>query len=102
MICALPPIVSSNIESVVPYLRLTDSNRYFASNIMKILVEDRSTVHAERINTNRNIVNMLPDDLVMDRTTVQSDKAKNIIVKLCYAVRGSFQIISDALVEQAR
>ena len=73
----LPTIVSNNTKPVVSYLRLTDSNRYFACSILKTLVEDRLSVHAERINTNRNIVTMLPGDLVMDRTTVQSDKANN-------------------------
>ena len=36
---------------------------------------------------------MLPGDFVMARTTVQSDKAHNKIAKLCYTVRGPFQII---------
>ena len=35
-----------------------------------------------------NIVTTLPSDLVMARTTVQSDKTNNKIAKLCYAVRG--------------
>ena len=66
----LPPIVSYNAESVVSYLRLTDFVRYFASTIWKILIEDRRTSHADRINYNRNIVTMLPDDLAMARTIV--------------------------------
>ena len=74
---ALPPIVFNNAESVVSYLRLIDSNRYFASTILKILVDDQRNIHAERINTNRNIVTILPGDLVMARTTVQSDNANN-------------------------
>ena len=90
---ALHPINSSNAESVVSYLRLTDSNRYFASTILKILVEDRSTVHVERINNNRKIVTILHGDLVVARTTVQSNKANDKVAKLCYAVRSSFQII---------
>ena len=90
---ALPSIVSNNAESVVSYLRLTDSNRYFASTILKILVEDRRIIHVERINNNRNIVTTLHGDLVMACTTVQSDKANDKVAKLCYAVRSSFQII---------
>ena len=92
---ALPPIVSNNADSVVSYLRLIDLNRYFVSVILKILVEDRRNVHAEQININRDIVTILPGDLVMARTTVQSDKANNKIAKLCYVVRGPFQIICD-------
>ena len=89
----LSPIVSNNTELVVSYLRLTDSNRYFVSTILKILVENRQNVHAKLINTNMNIVTTLPSDLVMARTTVQSDKTNNKIAKLCYTVRGPFQII---------
>ena len=92
---ALPPIFPNNADSVVSYLRLTNSNRYFASVILKVLVQDRRGVHTERINTNKNIVTMLPGDLVMDRTIVQSDETNNEIAKLFYAVRGPFQIIRD-------
>ena len=60
---------------------------------MKIRVEDRRTVHAERINITRNIVTTLPSDLVKNRTVVQSDKATNKVAKLYHAVRGSFQNI---------
>ena len=53
---ALPTLVSNNIESVLSYLRLTDSNRHFASAILEILIEDRRTDHVERINNSRNMV----------------------------------------------
>ena len=36
---------------------------------------------------------MLHGDLVIARTTVKSNKANNEVAKVCYAVRGSFQII---------
>ena len=35
------------LKSVVSYLRLTDSNRYFTSAILKIYIEDRRTAHVE-------------------------------------------------------
>ena len=89
-ISALPPLVSNNTDSVVSYLRLTDFNRHFATTILKILIEDRRITHMERINNNRNIVSIQPGDLVMDRTAVQSDKRKDKVAKLSYAVRGSF------------
>ena len=89
----LPPLVSNNADSVVSYLRLTDSNRHFATAILKILIEDRRTAHVERINNNINIVSMRPDDFVMDRTAVQSDKSKDKVAKLNYVARGSFQIV---------
>ena len=50
-------------------------------------------VHAERINNNTNIVTVHPSDLVITRTTVQSDKANGKVDKLCYTIRGPFQII---------
>ena len=60
---------------------------------MKILIEDRRTAHAERINNNRNVVVFEPDDIVTARTATQSDKQKEQVAMLCYAVRGSYQII---------
>ena len=92
-ISTLPLLVSNNNDSVVSYLRLTDSNRHFATAILKILIEDRRTAHVERINNNINIVSMRPDDFVMDRTAVQSDKSKDKVAKLNYVTRGSFQIV---------
>ena len=38
---------------------------------------------------------MLHGDLVMARTTIKSNKANNEVARVCYAVRGSFQIIRD-------
>ena len=89
-ISALLPLVSNNADSVVSYLRLTDSNCHFATAILKILIEDRRTAYVERINNNRNTFSMRPGDLVMDRTAVQSDKRKYKVAKLNYADRGPF------------
>ena len=85
--------MSNNADSVVFYLRLTDFNRHFAFAILKILVEDRRTAHAERVNNNRNIVTMHPSDIVIACTAIQSDKATNKVAKLCYTVCEPFQII---------
>ena len=60
---------------------------------MNILVDDRRTVDAERINDSRNIVTILPSDLVVTRVTVQSDKYNEKGATICYTVRGHFQII---------
>ena len=89
----LPVLVTNNAYSVISYLRLVDTNRHFATVIFKILIEDRRDTHAERINNNRNIVLMRPGDIVMARTAVQSDKSKDKVVKLSYAVWGPLQII---------
>ena len=74
-------------------MRLTDSNRHFASTVLKILVEDRRTAHAERVNNNNNIVMMHPGDICMARTAIQRNKSTNKVAKLCYAARGPFQIV---------
>ena len=60
---------------------------------MKILIEDRRTAHAERINNNRNVVVLETGDIVMARMTIQSNKQKEKVAKLYYAVRGPYQII---------
>ena len=88
---ALPSLVYNNTESIISYLHLTDFNCFFTSEIVKILVEDRRTVHVERINSTRQIVTMYPEDLFMDRTAIKSDKARNKVANLSYATRGSFQ-----------
>ena len=92
-ISALPTLVTNNANSVISYLCLTDTNRHFAAAILKILIEDRRDTHAERINNNIHIVSMRPGDLVMVQTTVQSDKIKDEVAKLSYAVRAPFHII---------
>ena len=60
---------------------------------MKILVKKRITSDTKRINNSRNIVTIYPDDIVMARTTIQSNKTKDKVTKLYYAARGPFQII---------
>ena len=87
---ALPTPVYNNAKSVVSYFRLIDSNRYFIPAISEILVDVRRTVHAERINNNRNIVPIHPSDVVIARTKLQSDKANGKVAKFCYVVRGQF------------
>ena len=94
-ISTLPELVTNNADSVISYLRLTDTTRHFATTILKILIEDRRDTHADHINHSRNIVLMQPGDLVMAQTAVQSDKSKAKVAKLSYAVRGPFQIIRD-------
>ena len=75
----LPSLISNNAESVVSYLRLTDSNRYYTTSILKILIEFRRTAHAERINNSENIVTIHPGDIIIAHTAIQRDKIKNKI-----------------------
>ena len=71
-----------------------ESSLYF--HYFEIFVDDRRTAHAENINNSRNIVTMYPGDIFLVRTAVQSDKNAAKVAKLCYAVRGIFQIIRSA------
>ena len=76
---ALLPLAYHNAESIISFLPLTYSNRFFASEILKILVEDRRATHTEQVNSNKN--------------AIQSGKAKDKVAKLSYTVLDSFQII---------
>ena len=89
---ALPKLTDNRANSVVEYLRLTDKDRIFSTEILKILIEDRRTAHRDRINNNRNVVTLLLGDVVMTRREVMSDKAKNKVGKLTYQVSGPFVI----------
>ena len=53
----LPQLTRNNTQTNIDYLRLTDSNRRFSSSILKLLIEDRRTVHAERVNNIKMLSN---------------------------------------------
>ena len=89
----LPKFAHYSGQAALDYLKLTDSSCHFSSSILKILIEDRRTAHAERINNNQNVVVLEYGDIVMARTAIQSNKQKGKVVKICYAVRGPCQII---------
>ena len=89
----LPQLTQNNDQSTIDYLRLTDSNRRFSSSILKILIEYRRTMHVERVNNNENIVELIVGDIVMARTTVQSDAFTNKVANLSYQVRRPFRIV---------
>ena len=90
---ALPQLTQNNARSAVDFLRLTGSNRRFSSSILKIFIEDCREDHAERVNYNKNISQLVVGDIVIARTAVQSDAFTNKVAKLCYQVRGSFRIV---------
>ena len=86
---SLPPLNTNQADSVVKYLRLADSSKHFATEILKILIEDHHTVHRESINNHRNIVLFVVGGDVMARRKVQSNKVGNP----CYQVWGPFAIV---------
>ena len=69
----LPEMTRNNGQSVLYYLKFTDSPRHFSSAILKILIEDRRTAHAERINNTRNLIVLQPGDIVMAQSAIQSN-----------------------------
>ena len=58
-----------------------------------MLIKDRRFIHAERVNNIKNIVELIVGDIVMARTTVQSDVSTNKVAKLSYQFRGPFRIV---------
>ena len=79
---AMLKLVQNNANSALEYLKLTDSSRSFSSSILKMLIEYRRIVHYERINNSINLVVLYAEDIVMDRTAIQSDISKRKFAKL--------------------
>ena len=52
--------------------------------MLKILIEDRREDHAEQVNNNRNIIELVVDDIVITITTIQSDTSINKVAKSIY------------------
>ena len=67
---AVPKLIQNNAQATLNYLNFTNSHLHFASSFLKILIEDRRTAHAERINNSNNIVLLKAGDLVMARTAI--------------------------------
>ena len=67
---ALTKLAHNSSQAALNYLKQIDSSRHLSSSILKILIEDRRTAHAECINNNRNVVVLEPGDIVMARTAI--------------------------------
>ena len=50
---AAPKLIQNNAQATLDFLNFTNSRRHFASTVLKILIEDRRTAHAERINNTK-------------------------------------------------
>ena len=73
-------------------MRLTNSNRCFSSSNLKLLIEDCRTNHAEQVNNNKNVVELVVGDIFMAMSSIQSDASSNRVAKLSYQIRGPFRI----------
>ena len=91
----MPELTQNNAHTALEYLKLTNSSRRFYSSILKILIEDCRTTHAEHINNFRNLVVLHAGDIVMARTAIQSDHFKNKVTRLSYSIQCSYQIIRN-------
>ena len=76
-------------------MKLTDYSHYFSTYILNILIENRRTTRAERVNNNINLVILKPGNIFMVRTAIKSDKKKEKFVKVYYVVRGPYQILRN-------
>ena len=52
---AVPKLFQNNAQATLDYLNFSNSHHHFASSVLKILIEDRRTAHAERINNSKNV-----------------------------------------------
>ena len=52
---AVPKLIQNNAQATLDYLNFTNSHRHYSSSILKILIEDRRTAHAERINNTKTL-----------------------------------------------
>ena len=89
----MPKLAQNKANTTLYYLKLTDSSRNSSSSILKTLIEDLRITHDERIINFRNLVVLHAGDIVMVRTSIQSDFSKHKVAKLSYSIRGSFRII---------
>ena len=87
---ALSKMTQNNTQTILGYLKFTNSSRHYLSFILKVLIEYRRTAHTEYINNTSNHVALKPGAVW---TTIQSDISKNKVNKLYYAVRNPCYII---------
>ena len=66
----LSQLTQKNAQLAIDFLRLTNSNCRFSSFTLKIWIEHCREAHAKRINNNRNIVELVVDDIIMARTAI--------------------------------
>jgi hypothetical protein len=82
-----------NVANLHSFIRLAQRNSTFATEILKIITEERRTYHRERINATRNQSLFHLDDIIMVRVQVQSNAEINRVAKLSYRLRGPYRII---------
>ena len=87
-----PQLTSDDAAGITQYLSLVSEHVTFSQTILRYLVEDRRTAHAERSNESRRPVVYATGDRVMANVQVQSSAANDKVAKLSYQRRGPFQV----------
>ncbi|MGH7954383.1 MAG: hypothetical protein ACREOZ_00320 [Gloeomargaritales cyanobacterium] len=88
-------VVTDNpADSVARYHRFTASNTNLAREMTKILLEERRTQLAERVNEKKSPVTFKIGDTVTTRVQITSSSASNRVEKLTYRNRGPFTIVA--------
>ena len=90
----LPEPVDDSALSVQRYLSSISEDHALSQEILKLLVEDRRTVHRERINESRTPRTFQVGDKVAVGVQVQSDASKGQVGKLVYDFKGPYVVVN--------
>jgi hypothetical protein len=87
-----PVPVNGNLSELHSFLRIHQNNARVATEILRIITEERRTYHRERVNNDREPVFFQVGDVVMVRVQVQSRAHLERVAKLSYRLRGPMLI----------
>ena len=92
----LSPPTSSAGESVATYLRHMKNDVAYSRQLLAWLLDDRRTLQRERENAKKHLITFKPNDVVMVRTVVHSNKSKGVVGKLVYQTRGPYVVVDKS------
>ncbi|GFH50457.1 predicted protein [Chaetoceros tenuissimus] len=88
------PILHSRQE-FYEYLRSMSNNSKFATEVAKILIEERRKSMRDRVNSSKTLPTFKVGDVVKVHIQVQSSAENNKVGKLSYQICGPYQIVKD-------
>ena len=91
----LPSLNESNQSELYEYLRSMSNNSKFATEVAKILIEERRKSMRDRVNSSKTLPTFKVGDVVKVHIQVQSSAENNKVGKLSYQIRGPYQIVKD-------
>ena len=89
---ALVPTVEDLSSTVVQFLMLSSHRRTTSSSVLRFLLDDRRSVHRERVNASRNASSFRVGDFVTACAQQQSNRVLGRVQKLLYKAKGPFHI----------